>query len=342
MQATDMAPIPVSGVTGLVTYLMPQGLKLVPLPLIALVLILYVAVIGPLDYLVLGRLRLRRFTWLTFPAVTLGFTAFALLISNRYMRTADHRAGITFRDVAEGGRVARENRLEILFPSTSRQMVTEVPRGLFMPLRFQDFGQGMMWMYGPYGYPQWNETRATPALLDGRMPSAFRAVQLVPQWTPQLNRILTIPLQETQTATANFDWDQVPDFGTPGADGALAERIRTAFGHDVTVWLYHGYEVKTLMGDSDLLSRGSNWEQVYLAGQFTQRQADFVKDVCAPLQPGFFAVVSELAPTGGDRFDDMALLDPTDERQWALAIAVPETDALVIYRRRYIREASKP
>ena len=35
-------------------------------------------------------------------------------------------------------------------------------------------------------------------------------------------------------------------------------------------------------------------------------------------QPGFLGVVSGYAPTGGDRFEDLLMLDFTDPRQWLL------------------------
>ncbi len=334
--ASDMAPIAVSGGSGVVKHLLPEGLKLIPLSLIALILMGYVAVIGPLDYVVLGRLRLRRITWITFPAVTFGFTAFALLLSNNYMQTADHRSRITFRDLAAGGVVVRENRLELLFPSKSRQISTELSRGLFMPLRHEDFGQDMMSMYGPYRYQPGRETRAAPPRLTGRMPAQCRADQLVPQWTPQLNRILTIPLKTRPDSQFQFDWDRLPDFREPGADGVLAERVRQAFGMRASAFLFHRTEVRKIIGVADVLLPGDSFEQVYLGGQYMHRQSDFLKEISVPNQPGFLAVASELAPTGGDRFDDMSLLDPTDERQWVLVIGAPTDEGLVVYRRRYL------
>ena len=42
--------------------------------------------------------------------------------------------------------------------------------------------------------------------------------------------------------------------------------------------------------------------------------------VRAPIK--FFAVVSQIAPTGGEYLEDLSLLDGTDSRQWLLAIAV--------------------
>lgn len=338
MQAADLAPVPITGGTGLLTHLMPEGLKVVPLWMISSVLIVYLLLIGPGDYLVLGKLGLRRWTWVSFPCVTFGFTALSVVISNKYMQTADHRSVVVVRDLIDGGQVARENRLELLFPSTSRHIDTDVGRGLFMPLRHQDFGESNYYMYGPYTYNQWQEQRTGPALFAGRMPNRCIAGQAVPQWTPQLNRRFTIPLATEQSAEAvDFDWDDVPAFGTPGAEGAIAQRARDAFGSSASVYLYHEREAKALQGDQLLFSDPyGGWNQYYIANQYIQRQADFLRELCVRDQTGFFGVVSQYSPTGGDRFEDMALLDLSDPRQWLLVIAVPESDHLVIYRRLYV------
>ena len=337
VQASDLSPVPITGGTGLLTHLMPEGLKVVPLWMISSVLIVYLLLIGPGDYLVLGKLGLRRWTWVSFPCVTFAFTALSVVISNNYMQNADHRSVVVIRDVIDGGQVARENRLELLFPSTSRHIDTDVGRGLFIPLRHQDFGEGAYYLYGPYNYNQWREQRTGPALFAGRMPNRCVAGQAVPQWTPQLNRRFTIPLAAEPAAAGGFDWDDVPAFGTPGAEGAIVARAREAYGSSASVYLYHQREAKALQGDQVLFRDPyGGWNQYYIANQYIQRQSDFLRELCVRDQTGFFGVVSQYAPTGGDRFEDMALLDLSDPQQWLLVIAVPESDHLTIYRRLYV------
>lgn len=338
MQASDLTPVPITGGTGLLTHLMPQGMKVVPIWMIGSILIAYVLLIGPADYLILGRLGLRRWTWVTFPFITFGFTAFSVLISNRYMQTVDHRSGVIVRDVVDAGRIARESRFDLLFPSTSRHIDTDVGRGLFMPLRHQDFGQVQYWMYGPYGYNMWQEQRSGPASFSGRMPNRCIVGQAVPQWTPQLNRLFTIPLMAAAAEPAgSFDWNDVPAFGTPGAEAAIVQRVQQTFGSGASVYLYHEREAKALRGDQLLFRDAqSGWNQIYVNGQYIQHQSDFLRELCVRDQTGFFGIVSQYAPTGGDRLEDMAMLDLSDPRQWLLVVAVPEDDSLVIYRRLYV------
>ncbi|MGH7127823.1 MAG: hypothetical protein ACREIV_04605, partial [Planctomycetaceae bacterium] len=56
--------------------LLPESVAVVPLTTIAIILGLYVVVVGPVDYFVLGWLRLRKLTWIVFPIVTLAFAGY--------------------------------------------------------------------------------------------------------------------------------------------------------------------------------------------------------------------------------------------------------------------------
>jgi hypothetical protein len=114
--ASDFQPLPTMGLTGLIQRLLPDGIRLVPLSTMGLLLLAYLIAIGPLDYFILGKLGMRKWTWCTFPAVTLIFTAFSIGLSNRSMSTTVLRRSAVIRDVAPGGIVARENRLSCCFP----------------------------------------------------------------------------------------------------------------------------------------------------------------------------------------------------------------------------------
>ncbi len=342
MMATDMSPTPIAGGSSVVSHLLPRGMKMVPIWLIALILLLYVVAIGPLDYIVLGRFGLRKFTWIVFPFVTIAFTTFSVALSNSYMKTVDHRSTVVIQDIVAGGRVARETRLELLFPSSSRTITTDVGRGLFIPLRFEDFGQDL-WMYGyggpygPYGYQQ-PQTRAKPALIVGRLPIQAEAQQSVPQWTPQLNRITTIPIAERMASLEGIDWDQ--DIRDTAAVGALTHSLQDSLGRSVGVYIYHLDRAQTVRGDERFF--GNTGTQILIDGQWSYVVPDFIKDVSVRTQPGFFGVVSQFAPTGGDRFEDLALMDPTDPQQWLLVVAIEDRDGSTIYRRLYYYDDDDP
>ena len=59
-----------------------EGVKLVPFSLVALLIVLYILAIGPLDYLLLKRgLKRMEWTWFTFPAIVLAFSAMAYFLA---------------------------------------------------------------------------------------------------------------------------------------------------------------------------------------------------------------------------------------------------------------------
>ena len=62
---------------------------------------------------------------------------------------------------------------------------------------------------------------------------------------------------------------------------------------------------------------------------------DFLAETCVRPRIGLFALVSRIAPTGGDNFEDLAVLDATDPHQWLLVVAVEQEGNLLIYRKLY-------
>jgi len=349
--ASEFQPLPTIGLTGLIERLLPDGIRLMPLSTMGVLLLAYLIAIGPLDYYVLGKLGMRKWTWCTFPAVTLIFTGLSIGLSNSSMSTTTNRRSAVIRDIAPGGLVARENRLELLFPSSTQLMSTDVGRGLFMPLLYQDFAQFTNY-YDPYATQNMPVRRAGPALYAGRMPTQATIEQLIPQWTPQLNRVLTIPLQQPPDLPA-FDWDEVPDFRTDEGRQQLRNRVAAAFDVSlvdqmrngmtgiVTAGVFHLGESHPLLGDAALVQNSEN-QQVLVNTRYGQQWINqpnsYLRLLSTSNQPGFLGVVSESAPMGGDRFEDMLLLDASNPKQWLLVIMVPKGNELLIYRRLYVVE----
>jgi hypothetical protein len=351
--ASEFQPLPTLGLNGMIQRLLPDGVRLVPLPMMGLMLFLYLLAVGPLDYFVLGKLGMRKWTWCTFPAITLLFTGFSIGLSNRYMGSSVARREVVFRDVAPGGAIARENRLELLFPSRTGEMTTEIGRGLFTPTRYQDFAQFQAVDFDPRTLqPIVRKQQVDPAVFYGRMPTQCRVVQEVSQWTPQLNRLLTIPIKPP-TDAPNFDWDEVPDFKSPEGLQRLRERIsqsftlsgsqqlQSGFADMVSAGVMHLGDSNLLLGDPSLFQRSTMHRVDVMTPygmQQTHESSAFLWMLSVSNQPGFLGVVSEYAPAGGDRFEDLLMLDPTDPRQWLLVVMQPQGNDFHIYRRLYVLE----
>lgn len=326
LQPQQMTLQPIQSLSGLMGELMPKNVRVVPLSLLGLMLFLYVLAVGPADYFLLGFFRQRKLTWILFPIVTVGFTLFTVWTAHAYMAVDQHRRSVVFVDVGDDGRVVRENRFELLFTGTPQTMTTDVERGIFSPLDHQRFGT--------YGYR--NYYRNSPGMVGrpeyrGRMPLRYSATQQLPQWTPQLNRLLTI---SPKRAAVDFDWDLKLRFGTAQGRQEVADRVLKAFGRKANVYLLHRDEVHTLAQSRQLFSPTGGRHDAY----DSRVGSNFLKDACVRPPLGLFGVVSQVSPSGGNHFEDLSILDASDERQWLLVVAVEREGDLLIYRRLYTGE----
>jgi len=327
LQAVLFAHAPITSGNQLLRQLMPKSVRVVPWSLIALVLIAYVIAIGPGDYLVLGWFKRRKLTWVAFPLVTLAFTLFAVWLSHYYMRTTDRNNSLILLDMGDHGEVVRQNQFELVFAGTRRRNQTEIRRGLFAPLNHLDFSSSYYY-YDPRR--QSEDSLVGAATYTGRLPYLYAASQDIPQWTPQLNRVLSIA---PEAEAPQFDWRQFD--GTVGEiwnrTKELTEQLQLTFGQDVTAWVFQGRRSQRIVGHSDLFDEN---QSVYTS-YGRQVGATFINETSVRSAQGMYALVSRMSPTGSPNFEDLPLLDPTDARQWLLVIAVPSDSNLLIYRKLY-------
>lgn len=350
----SLAPVPLQTGDQLLSRLMPRDLKVVPLKLIGLVLFLYILVIGPVDYFLLGAIRRRRWTWVLFPAVSIGFALGTIAVSNWYMRFHDDRRSITVVDLGDDGAVVRTNRFETLFRSVPSDESTEVARGFMTAMNHQKFSRGTWYAY------QQASTRGTEDQLDlvgipvysGRMPAKYQVLQSLPQWTPQLNRLLQMSVGPDPP---KFDWDLPARFAVVDSNAVaavearqqLGKAITGALGSECSAFVVTGKHIHQIAGSAQIL--GPQDPQVVSTTGYTsypnqfynQRSetASFLQDICtAEALGGLFGVASQLSPNGGKDFEDLALLDPSDAAQWILIVAIQQEDDLVVFRKLYTGE----
>lgn len=343
---------------GLLDKLMPSEVEVVPLSYIGLILVLYVLTIGPLDYFVLGALRLRRFTWVTFPAATIAFTLFTVWLSHSFLDASTERGQVRVFDMASDGSVLRSNRIELLFTMSSHDVQTDLQSSMFTALNHSHFG-GQMYDYR-YGRNVSRES-VPPPTVHGRPPGKYHVVQEMPQWTPQMNRVFTIaPDVETlPNQSVTFDWNKQWEFKSGNhQNNELANAIRTAFAPDAQAWLYNQRQIHTVTGqdqsvfpisrvnfqNNQVLNRAAGSPQLVAElNTLGMRQIDFLSEICVRLQGrGLFGVVSQIAPHGGDNFEDLAVLDPSNASEWLLVVVEPVSEDIRVYRRLYRTEPASP
>lgn len=317
---------PLRSIAGLVNQLRPPDVKVLPLELLGFMLFVYVLAIGPADYIGLGWLKQRKLTWIVFPLVTVGFTLMTVWMAHASMASNGHRKAAVFLDIGDDGRVVRENRFELLFSGAPQTVSTELSQTIFTALNHEQFdGTG-----NQYGYGQPSELVAPPEYR-GRVPLRYRAIQHLPQWTPQLNRMLSIA---PERPPVEFDWGSTDAIQTEFGRLQLKKRIREKFGENADVFVYHQDEVHSVSGNRQLFAPPA--EARYDIE--TAEPLEFLKDVCVRPQFGLFGIVSQVSPSGGNHFEDLPILDPSDPTQWLLVIAVQQGDDLLIYRKLYTKD----
>src|SRR5262245_3569641 len=353
----QLAQLPLQTGDQLLSRLMPEGLRVVPMSLIAVILVVYVALIGPTDWFVLGAIRRRKWTWVFFPAVTVALTLATVQLAEWYMQVTGEHRQVTFHDIGEEGKVARRNRFDVLFEGSERFIKAELNREIFTAMTLQRFSTGMWASYQQMELEQGDQSRkyTRVATYAGRVPARFTVTQFVSQWTPQLNRRFSIPLGTNQAL--EFDWNRFADaqmynpktvMAVGPARQQIVEGLQRAFGPTVAVSIVTGGKMHHLAGDMALFKEfdapyvidpnGNPNDPARYGRIWTDpnaRQSGFLEDVSCNALGGLFAVVSQISPTGGKDFEDMPLVDPSDPDQWLLVVAVDRGSDLDIYRKLY-------
>ncbi len=337
MVRPNLSPPPLASMSALFQLLMPRDVQMVPLSLIGVVLAAYIVVIGPVDYFVLGLLRMRRLTWILFPVVTIAFAVFTLFLSRWYLGTNDSRQAIEINDIVTGGTTARRTRIELLFLSRAREVGTDVQNGAFSQVALgiaADPRLLAMTRSGEVG-------RVDQTLYAGRIPGHYVVGQSVPQWTPTVNRFFWIdpkPAKSEKAPTADpvaqFDWDHPGDLTSQAGRAALAARIRQAFGENACAVVFRGGSAGVIPILNSLQSlRKPRIGGYELPGEL--QIGEIVRELSCRTPQKLFALTSQVAPNGSPNLDDLAVLDGSDPGQSLLVIGVPSGPDLILYRRLY-------
>lgn len=340
---------PVQSGGAVVSNLMPEHLRVVPVWLMMMILVSYVLVIGPGEYFILGKFKLRRFTWITFPLISIGFAIIAFLLSNHFMQTSHERKALRIIDLDSSGKPVKENLIELLFTSSFQTVETKVDSGLLAALVSRQMG------VNSYGYSQGvTPTLVGPPFYAGAIPTQYSVLQRMPQWTPQLNRIVK---NYPAPVTDKFDWSSVrpESLSSEIARNHLKDQIETTFGKDALLFIFKGTsqgEVKRYPmnhvrnpGVSNRIQYSARYalfnpgsysvyqNGYYERGLYNRHQHSFMEDLCIRDQNGLFKVLSQVSPSGGNNYEDLSILDPTDARQWLVIVYVPGETEHTVYRK---------
>jgi hypothetical protein len=362
-QQHPYAPIPATNEDRLADLLLPETIEGVPLLVTATILALFVVMIAPVDFYLLGRLNCRRYTWILLAALSMAFTWITVRVAEHYIGRSDLTRALVFRDVAEGNRVVKTSRYELLFSATQRKhetrvsntLLTRVPRflgkgtGSYQSTGMLDFDpEAVISAEYPEAVLETQDMNAAEKidqpLYEGHLPGSYSMWQQLRQWSPVVTR--QTQLVEDQLDLA-FDFDALDARALLSPDGsarfarqlAQIEPLALAFfmtnnGHSVLKSqveqpadeLPENQPAAPKTDGSDW--KGSGWAQKEII--------DLVLSASARQETGMFAVLAQVAPTGGPDFEDLALLDTSRSEDILLVVIVPRGSDLLVFRRLYV------
>jgi len=282
--------------------LLPKTVHIIPPSVVFALLAAFVFLIGPVDWWVLGRIRARRFTWLLFPAVTVGVTAITMKLARHYLGEDAHRGAVVLTDLAPDGRLVRETRLDLLLPPERSIQTLELQHAFCVPVERRGIP-----LSGDVSDPE----RNTGVSFKGSFPARFALSQPVQQWAPALTRQTRIGGGED---TSKVRWD---NFRREMMENVGAGEVEQALAGD------SGCRIAVI---SPL--RMTAIESELIKGQFLDALT------YAPLQGGT-AYLSHLSPSGSASLNDLGCIE-RDDSQSSLVIAVRRDGPnLHVWRRLY-------
>ncbi len=323
--------------------LLPADAEMVPAHVIGLILAGYVLTIGPVDYFVLGWLRLRKLTWLLFPLVTLIFTLITIAVAHRYMGSDDTGGRLVITDLVEGGIAARETVLETMFMGAQSDIKTEHTAQLVV--QAEDSFTAADWQ-GMYSGGQGRPADA-PLSYTGHFPQKFSITQQVSQWSPVSLR--TLCLEPEPVKLPPIDWDDFSLINTEEGNRRLAASLVSnarSTGLRTVAVIYHNDQALTVVGGS------RTWEPIprlfnnYYSNAMTPpssrdeaigRFLSYLPTINSTDQ-SFFQIVSQVSPQGAGSLEDLAFVDPSDPAQWGLAIMQTDGHNFHVFRKLYLQQ----
>lgn len=320
------------------TALLPKGIRMVPTWVIAVLLVAYVIAIGPLDYLVLGFFKARKYTWVVFPVVTALFTWLTVSIAHSYLSSTDSGGRVTIIDLDDVGQPVRQSSLQMHFYAAQTQVEKEVSEQFVVPAQVTSMTD----------WQRYQNTAPMPVnatmSYTGRFPQNFTTVQNVRQWEPQTVRTLTLAPGDVDLPAC--DWNNAELVTTPDGRLQLAEQLRGLQTEGVrvdAVVLHQGDLLSLLNGflfSTNVRNAGDRWmRQEYYQRQYDEPNHDAILSngllaaASSTSRTDFFSIVSQVSPHGAATLEDLPLLDASDPHAWLLMVVVEREGETAVFRK---------
>jgi len=305
--------------------LWPEHVEVVPIRVILAVFIIFILMIGPGEWFLLGWLRARRFTWLVFPALAILCTVMMAWISRLYLGSSDVRQRLEIIDVGPGGLTLRRCTFEMLFTGSTRIIGDEVRDALRCALPEWRIRQA---------YAADNAPRRV-AEYHGGLPGHYTFTQTVAQWSPSL-------LRETALSATPLPWSLDLDaIRTPGDVEPIAQKWIAAVADHAAVALLRPKVGVAQWGDQEVLGA---FQALNALSFYRQNHSSTFMPEGINVHPrqGQFALFSRMSPAAGATYDDVPILDSSDPDEFAVICLQRRNGTWWMVRRLFHAPARSP
>jgi hypothetical protein len=305
--------------------LSPQRLVTIPIWQFAVMLLAFLLVVSLGDYYLLGALRLRRWTWLLLPTVSLGVAWATARMAENSLGENDAQAELLLVDVGRQGVPVRSSRFQLTVAAQPKILREEVVNGLLVNeteasevLARQ--AQNELRRQGAFAEASLaaKQFEADIPLSEGLPPYRYIFEQTLKKWAPVLTRLTRVGPPEKGPDFPWKEWGRL-DLTQIAAQRQVLREVQ-AREPRAQVWVIHQGRLNFL---GDVLQLTETLQGI---GQF---MLDISGDIP---EAGFFSYVSRVSPTGHSNLEDLRLLDSTDPDDLLLVVAVPQENNTVVFR----------
>jgi hypothetical protein len=298
---------------GIQNLLIPRGFSGLPWWLLVAICVLFIVLIGPADWLILGRLRRRRWTWVVFPVVALATTAATVATSQAWLGSHDRMRRLDIVVLDRDGKPLRADRFELHLAGHDQDVEVPCHDGILVDATVN--------LHEQRGYYSPRPDASIPSVIPvtGAFPGDFSARIHLPQWSPVLLHRMDFGANLPPGTLPTWTWPTDPT--DPAAWAAIPG------GPAVLMWdashriLRAGPPV--VLSVAELRAEPPNGEVLnQLLAEKIPARIFFV----AEQTWNFRALAAGIAPAGGLDLNDLPLDHPADGGDDPLVVVVTQTD----------------
>jgi hypothetical protein len=300
--------------------LFPKSVRVIPLWVLATLIGVFLILIGPVDWFLLGAIRRHRFTWLAFPMVAVSITAATVFLAQRYMGQSNHEGAVIISDIGVSGRVIRETRIEFSLPASQKLATSSMKNALRLPVIAR---------FSRSDVSNWDDV-----MFQGQYPARFDYVRPHRQWTPDISRV-----------TAVVDAPDVSGIKWDAFDAEFLEKHKEVFqktrsrdrrpSEDVLTFLRKTYELAGRRDRRDVsFSFFTKWGTRDTEEGPTTASWRQAVTLAEPLNPTL--LITQPSPNGFPQIDDLRILERADPSRTVILAAIREGKDIHVWRRLYL------